>query len=77
MPRRLPEAPEGGVQAALCGKHRQGRWFESTIRNVERRPNYSGHTDTDPAYQHGANDLRLARHDGAGRPELRVHAKRQ
>lgn len=32
MPRRLPEAPEGGVQAALCGKHRQGRWFESTIR---------------------------------------------
>jgi hypothetical protein len=29
---RLPEAPEGGVQAALCGKHRQGRWFESTIR---------------------------------------------
>ena len=34
MPRRLPEAPEGGVQAALCGKHRQGRWFESTIRKA-------------------------------------------
>ena len=34
MPRRLPEAPEGGVQAALCGKHRQGRWFESTIRDL-------------------------------------------
>ena len=34
MPRRLPEAPEGGVQAALCGKHRQGRWFESTIRSA-------------------------------------------
>jgi hypothetical protein len=29
---RLPEAPEGGVQAALCGKQRQGRRFESTIR---------------------------------------------
>ncbi len=30
----LPEAPEGGVQAALCGKHRHGRWFESTIRGA-------------------------------------------
>ena len=29
---RLPEAPEGGVRAALCGKQRQGGWFESTIR---------------------------------------------
>jgi hypothetical protein len=29
---RPPEAAEGGVQAALCGKQRQGRWFESTIR---------------------------------------------
>ena len=42
---RLPEAPEGGVQAALCGKHRQGRWFESTIRSsvraVFRAPGFS------------------------------------
>jgi hypothetical protein len=33
----------GGVQAALCGKHGQGRWFESTIRPPQL-PAVSGST---------------------------------
>ncbi len=32
---RPSEAAEGGVQAALCGKPRQGRWFESTTRSID------------------------------------------
>ena len=43
---------KGGVQAALCGKHRQGRWFESTIRHGAVDLGYLGTEDRGASADH-------------------------